>query len=152
MGKAGKIAEHSGSRGRTESTVSEYVAAEQTGVGTSMEMTRRLRVAPKSVDPFRVKPKVTLRRGRGCSLATTVKDLGAIVRCRIGYFRLAEAKGVVEELDVWIRRRLRCVAWRQRKHRPTRAKRMMSGASRRSEHGRRPTTAEARGGTPGPAI
>ncbi len=40
MGKAGKRVENSGSRGRTESTITKYVAAEEIGVGTAMEMTR----------------------------------------------------------------------------------------------------------------
>ena len=31
----------------------------------------------------------------------------------MNYFRLAEVKGIFEELDGWIRRKLRCVIWRQ---------------------------------------
>lgn len=85
----------------------------------------RLRVAPKSVTRFTGKVKETLRRGRGRSLANTVKDLTPLVRGWIGYFRLAEAKGIFEELDGWLRRRLRVILWRQWKRRPTRAKRMM---------------------------
>ena len=83
----------------------------------------RLRVAPKSVTRFKGKLKGMLRPGR--SVANTIKDLAPIVRGWIGYFRLAEAKGVFEELDGWIRRRLRCILWRQWKRRPTRAKGMM---------------------------
>lgn len=85
----------------------------------------RLRVAPKSVMRFTGKVRDLLRRGRGRSLATTVKDLAPVVRGWIGYFRLAEAKGVFEDLDGWLRRRLRVNLWRQWKRRPTRAKRMM---------------------------
>ncbi len=85
----------------------------------------RLRVAPKSVMRFRAKLKDELRRGRGRNIVRTVKDLAPIVRGWIGYYRLAEAKGIFEDLDGWLRRKLRCVLWRQWKHRPTRAKRMM---------------------------
>jgi hypothetical protein len=44
----------------------------------------------------------------------------------VNYFRLAEVKGIFEELDGWIRRKLRCVLWRQWKRTHTRAKKLMS--------------------------
>ena len=40
----------------------------------------------------------------------------------MNYFRLAEVKGVFEELDGWMRRKLRCLLWRQWKRNFTRAK------------------------------
>ena len=43
------------------------------------------------------------------------------------YFRLSEVKGVFEELDGWIRRKLRCIIWRQWKRAYTRAKGLMRG-------------------------
>jgi RNA-directed DNA polymerase len=85
----------------------------------------RLRVAPKSVVRFKGKLKAALRQGRGRNLARTVKDLAPVVRGWIGYFRLAEAKGIFEELDGWLRRRLRCILWRQWKRPRTRAARLM---------------------------
>ena len=85
----------------------------------------RLRVAPKSVTRFKGKVKDLLRRGRGRKLARTVDDLAPIVRGWIGYFRLAEAKGIFEELDGWLRRKLRCILWRQWKRPRTRAMRLM---------------------------
>jgi RNA-directed DNA polymerase len=85
----------------------------------------RLRVASKSVDRFKGKLKEALRRGRGRNIARTVKDLAPVLRGWIGYFRLADAKGIFEEIDGWMRRKLRCVLWRQWKRRPTRAKQMM---------------------------
>ena len=85
----------------------------------------RLRVAPKSVARFKGKLKDMLRRGRGRSVANTVKDLVPVVRGWIGYFRLAETKGIFEDLDGWLRRKLRCVLWRQWKRPPTRFARLM---------------------------
>jgi RNA-directed DNA polymerase len=85
----------------------------------------RLRVASQSVDRFKGKLKMALRQGRGRNIARTVKDLTPVLRGWIGYFRLADAKGIFEELDGWTRRKLRCVLWRQWKRPPTRAKRMM---------------------------
>nr|WP_231875428.1 group II intron maturase-specific domain-containing protein [Desulfuromonas sp. DDH964] len=38
---------------------------------------------------------------------------------------MAEVKGIFEELDKWLRRKLRCILWRQWKRPYTRAKRLM---------------------------
>lgn len=43
----------------------------------------------------------------------------------MNYFRLSETKLFAEELDSWIRRRLRAVLWRQWKRPATRYKRLM---------------------------
>ena len=40
-------------------------------------------------------------------------------------FRLTEVKGVFEELDQWIRHKLRCILWRQWKRPYTRARKLM---------------------------
>ncbi len=85
----------------------------------------RLRVAAKSVDRLRNKLRTVLRQGRGRTLAHTVEDLGPILRGWMQYFRLAEVKGIFEELDGWMRRKLRCILWRQGKRPRTREKRLM---------------------------
>jgi len=94
------------------------------GFSMTVHKEPRLRVAPKSVVRFKGKLKDMLRRGRGRSVANTIKDLAPIVRGWIGYYRLAETKGVFEELDGWIRRRLRCILWRQWKRPRTRYERL----------------------------
>ena len=85
----------------------------------------RLRVAPTSVARFKGKLKAALRRARGRNIACTVKDLTPVMRGWLGYFRLAEAKGIFEELDGWMRRRPRCILWRQWKRPRTRKARLM---------------------------
>lgn len=85
----------------------------------------RLRVAAKSVARLRSKLRTALRQGRGRALARTIEDLAPIIRGWLQYVRLAEAKGIFEELDGWIRRKLRCLLWRQWKRPSTRAKRLM---------------------------
>lgn len=62
---------------------------------------------------------------RGRNLATFITELRPILRGWVNYFRLAEVKGVFEELDGWIRRKLRCILWRQWKRTVTRAKNLM---------------------------
>jgi RNA-directed DNA polymerase len=85
----------------------------------------RLRVAPNSVVRFKGKLKTALRQGRGRNIGRTVKDLAPVLRGWIGYFRLADAKGIFEELDGWMRRKLRCILWRQWKRPRTRYARLL---------------------------
>jgi RNA-directed DNA polymerase len=97
-------------------------------LGYSMTWHRqpRLKVAPESVKRFRAKLKVVFRRGRGRNLGRFIgEDLSPVLRGWVTYFGLAEVKGVFEELDQWIRRRLRCLQWRQWKRVYTRAKHLM---------------------------
>jgi RNA-directed DNA polymerase len=43
----------------------------------------------------------------------------------VNYFKLAEVKNVFEELDMWLRRKLRNIIWRHWKRSSTRAKNLM---------------------------
>ncbi|BCH29313.1 group II intron reverse transcriptase/maturase [Mesorhizobium sp. L-8-10] len=85
----------------------------------------RLLIAASSVARFKRKLKTAFRAGRGRALGATVKDLTPILRGWIAYFRLTEGKGILEELDGWLRRRLRCILWRQWKRPWTRFMRLM---------------------------
>jgi RNA-directed DNA polymerase len=109
----------------TKSAVDRPSARTFLGYTVTAHKLPRLRVAPRSVVRLRDKLKTMLRLGRGRALASTVRTLTPLLRGWMGYFRLAQAKGVFEELDGWIRRKLRCVLWRQWKRPRTRAKRLM---------------------------
>jgi RNA-directed DNA polymerase len=85
----------------------------------------RLKVAPASIKRLKRKLKELFSAGRGRNLATFITELRPILRGWVNYFRLAEVKGVFEELDGWIRRKLRCILWRQWKRTVTRAKNLM---------------------------
>jgi RNA-directed DNA polymerase len=85
----------------------------------------RIRVAPESVLRFKSNLKGAFRRGRGQNLQKFVEEIGPILRGWVNYFRLSEVKGIFEELDGWIRRRLRCIIWRQWKRPRTRGKNLM---------------------------
>lgn len=86
----------------------------------------RLRVVAKSVRRLRDKLRATFRQGRGRSIGRTVDTLTPILRGWINYFRLAQVKGTFEELDGWLRRKLRCILWRQWKWPRTRMKKLMA--------------------------
>jgi RNA-directed DNA polymerase len=92
------------------------------GYTVTSHKTPRLKVAKSSVARFKSKLKGAFRRGRGRNLRQFIIELQPILRGWINYFRLSEVKGIFEELDGWIRRRLRCILWRQWKRSYTRAK------------------------------
>ena len=68
---------------------------------------------------------VVERENIGRNLTNFIEELTVTLRGWINYFRLSEVKGIFEELDGWIRRRLRCIIWRQWKRAYTRAKGLM---------------------------
>ena len=85
----------------------------------------RLTVARKAVERFKANLKAVFRRGKGRNIRTTVEETTPKVRGWINYFRYAEVKGIFEELDGWLRRKLRRVLWKQWKRSQTRAKKLM---------------------------
>lgn len=85
----------------------------------------KLRVAPQSVARLKTRLRLRLRAGRGRSLQRTVADLKPLLRGWVGYFRMADVRSSFEQLDMWLRRRLRCILWRQWKRPRTRAKELM---------------------------
>lgn len=85
----------------------------------------RLKIAPESLKRLHEKVREHLRGGRGRSLAATIGELTPLLRGWMSYFRLTEVKGVLEELDGWIRRKLRGLLWRQWKRPITRVKALL---------------------------
>jgi RNA-directed DNA polymerase len=90
------------------------------GVRTSGRI--RLKVAKQSVQRLRKKVRDLMRASRGKSLAAAIELLNPLLRGWTSYFRCAEVKDVWQELDGWIRRRLRCLLWRQCKRPATQAR------------------------------
>jgi RNA-directed DNA polymerase len=90
------------------------------GYSVTWDRAARLRVSPAAVKRLKTKLRDMLRQGRGRRLADVVADLNLATRGWVGYFRLAEVKTSFEDLDKWLRRKLRCVMWRQWKRPRTR--------------------------------
>jgi RNA-directed DNA polymerase len=63
-----------------------------------------------------------LSRARGNSVGHSIEELNPLLRGWAAYFKLTEAKQPLEEFDGWIRRKLRCVLWRQWKRPATRGR------------------------------
>ena len=87
--------------------------------------TARLRVAPESVKRLVGKLRQIFRMARGWSLTRLINRLTPILRGWGNYYRLAEVKITFQRLDQWLRRRLRCILWRQWKRPYTRARTLM---------------------------
>jgi RNA-directed DNA polymerase len=85
----------------------------------------RLSVAPESVNRLKAKLRPILRRGRGRNLVGVIGELGPVIRGWVAYFRKTEAKASFEELDAWVRRKLRCIVWRQWKRQRTRCRELV---------------------------
>jgi len=83
------------------------------GYTVTREKRPRLKVAPQSVKRLREKLQPIFRAGRGRPLARTIQALNRILSGWRSYFRKAEVLSVFEDLDGWVRRKLRCVVWRQ---------------------------------------
>jgi hypothetical protein len=71
----------------------------------------KLKIAEASRERLAEKLRKTMREARGKSLKQTIERLNPVLRGWIAYFRLTEVKGMLEELDGWIRRKLRTVLW-----------------------------------------
>jgi RNA-directed DNA polymerase len=96
-------------------------------LGYSMTWHRKpkLKIAPPSRERFAEKVRKRLRSARGRSLKQVIEQLNPVLRGWVAYFRLTEVKGVLEELDGWIRHKLRALLWRHGKRNHTRAKNLM---------------------------
>ena len=85
----------------------------------------RLRIAPASYQRLEARIREVLKGARGRSLTHTIAELNPVLRGWMAYFRLTETKKALEELDGWIRHKLRCMLWRQWKRPYTRATNLM---------------------------
>ena len=98
-------------------------------LGYSMTLNKepKLKVATESVKRFKKKLKTKLREGKGRNVKRFIEvELNPVLRGWSNYFRLGETKLVYGDLDGWIRRRLRCVLWRQWKKPRTRTKKLIA--------------------------
>jgi RNA-directed DNA polymerase len=78
------------------------------------------RIAPKAVIRFKEKVRELTRRTRGISIEGMAEELARYFHGWIGYFGRCQTSSVLEELDRWVRRRLRSVIWKQWKWGPVR--------------------------------
>ena len=95
------------------------------GYSVTAHKATKLRISPVSVERLKEQIRSLTTGHRTKSVKATIEELTPVLRGWISYFRLTEVKGVLEELDGWIRRKLRCLLWRQWKRPFTRARMLM---------------------------
>ena len=83
------------------------------GFSLTSQRVSRIKAAPQSVERFRDKLRQRFREGRGRDLRRFLQELQPQLRGWAGYFSIAETRGVFDELDQWIRGKLRCMEWRK---------------------------------------
>jgi len=85
------------------------------GYGFWVAAERRIkrRVARKALGAMRKRVREITNRNGGRSLSTVAKELRAYLVGWREYFKQAETPGIFEDLDKWIRHRLRCLQLKQ---------------------------------------
>ncbi|WP_222926422.1 group II intron reverse transcriptase/maturase, partial [Fervidicola ferrireducens] len=79
-----------------------------------------IRLAPQTIERVKTKIRQITARNKPVSIAERIGRLNTYLGGWMGYFALAETPSVFEELDGWIRRRLRLCLWKQWKRVRTR--------------------------------
>jgi len=97
-------------------------------LGFSMTAHRksRIRVAPQAVERFKGDLREKFRQGRGRNLRAFLESLKPKLRGWASYFSVAETRTVFEDLDQWLRRKLRCLEWRKWKKPRTRMRKLIA--------------------------
>ena len=111
---------------KKKSTVNRPWKLKMLGYSVTREVKPRLRVAEQSVRRLKNTLRELLRRGRGCNIVGVIEELGMVLRGWAQYFKLSKVRSMFEELDQWIRRKLRCILWKQWKRSYTRARNLMN--------------------------
>jgi RNA-directed DNA polymerase len=71
------------------------------------------KIAPKAIDRFKERVREITNRGRGRNMEQVMEELARYLKGWRGYFGFCETPSVLNGLDSWIRRRVRCAFWRQ---------------------------------------
>ena len=80
----------------------------------------RLRIHPKSIGKLKDKIREITGRSNGMGIEARKTRLNQVVRGWMNYFKLADAKNLIQGLDEWIRSRIRMGTWKQWKKISTR--------------------------------
>ena len=72
-----------------------------------------IRIHPKSIRKFKSSIRKITNRNQSRNFEERLERLAVVTRGWINYFGIADAKRIMEELDMWTRRRLRACLWKQ---------------------------------------
>lgn len=82
----------------------------------------RVRIHPKSIAKMKRKIKELTARSNGIGNENRIKKLRSYIMGWINYFKIADIKSLLSEIDEWMRRRIRMIYWKQWKRVKTRFK------------------------------
>ena len=71
------------------------------------------RVSPKNQEKFKDRVREITRRNRGVSMSHRMLELRRYFQGWVGYFSIVPMKTYFEDLDKWVRRRIRACYWKQ---------------------------------------
>lgn len=90
------------------------------GYSVTAQQASKIRVAQQSIARLKGRIRQLCRQGRGRSLSRLIESMNPVLRGWMNYFSLTQSRRPIEELDTWLRRRLRSIVWRQWKRPKTR--------------------------------
>ena len=96
-----------------KSAVARPVERKFLGFSFSNNKEPKRRIAPKALLRCKQKIRELTRRTRGISLEQMLKELTAYLRVWKGYFGFCQTPSLLQQLDQWIRHRLRSMIWKQ---------------------------------------
>lgn len=94
--------------------------SQRTFLGYRIDHRGVLRISMQSRARLIARLRQMLRHARGRSLARAIEQLNPVLRGWAAYFKLAHSKSALQLIDGWVRRKLRCILWRQWKRTSTR--------------------------------
>jgi RNA-directed DNA polymerase len=108
---------------RTKSKISRPTGSKLLGFSFyKTKTTWGIRIAKSSVDRLKLKLKAISKRNNGKNFKTKLGELKPVITGWVNYFRLADAKKNMENLDGMLRTRLRMGIWKEWKNCKTRVK------------------------------
>ncbi|MFM0124234.1 MULTISPECIES: group II intron maturase-specific domain-containing protein [Paraburkholderia] len=115
----------------TKSAVARPHTRKFLGFTFSAQAQVRRRIAPKALARFKARIRELTQRTRGVSVDQMTGTLKRYLAGWRGYFGFCETPRVLQQLDEWIRRRIRCFLWTQWKRGRTRFQELVArGVSR----------------------
>lgn len=82
-------------------------------LGHSILLNGRIGISKATEERLKTKLKAITKRNRGLSLEEILRELTAVLRGWLEYFKYASMKGKMQKLDGWLRRRLKCFRLKQ---------------------------------------
>ena len=86
----------------------------------------RFRVHPKSMEKMKKKLREITNRNNAWSNEYRIEKLQQFIRGWVNYFKLADMKRMLREVDEWLRHRIRAIYWKQWKRVRTRIRKLRS--------------------------